>query len=642
MKDTKLRDILDYEFLSSLDISDDYRKISYKKTKGNYKENRYDSNLWIYDNETCENYQITDDNKAQISAFNKDSNLVYKKESTDEANLFYVKDGTGLGHEYFSIDKDVEMIKHLHDDLFLLKAKDKISKDEKENDKENSYFKEIDKLPFYLNGLGFIKDRDSALYFYDASKDSLELIKDLKTEDNLSFVDINKDSSKILLLRGNYTDNSVMELKEDLLLLDTKSGEITLLIENEFSYYTARFIEDKIIFVATDMKKGGVNEDCFIYSANFEGKYEKISPDDFDMAFGNSIGTDARFGSSRTFAVKDDRLYFVVTDYEKSKLLSISLDGEIREEIPEGVEDFVLADDDIFYLAMGPDTLAELKKNSTGKTLIENKVPTEVHPIETFDFISNGDELTGYVLLPKDFDKNKKYPTLLSVHGGPKTEFSDVFHHEHQMFASAGYMVIYTNPHGSSGRGVKFSDIRGRYGDIDYDDLMTFTDLAIEKYPQIDTEKMGVYGGSYGGFMTNWTIGHTDRFAAACAQRSISNWTSFYGVSDIGYYFAPDQTASDMWDSLDKMWDQSPIKYAPNVTTPTLFIHSDEDYRCPLEQGLQMYTRIKENSTDTKMYIFHGENHELSRSGKPKGRIKRLRAIKEWFDKYLKDESKQA
>lgn len=642
MKDTKLRDILDYEFLSSLDISNDYRKISYTKTKGNYKENKYDSNLWIYDTETCENYQITDDKKATISAFNKDSNLVYKKESTDEADIFYVKDGTGLGHEYFSIDKDVEMIKHLHDDLFLLKAKDKISKDEKENDKENSYFKEIDKLPFYLNGLGFIKDRDSALYFYDASKDRLELIKDLKTEDNLSFVDINKDSSKILLLRGNYTDNSVMELKEDLLLLDTKSGEITLLIENEFSYYTVRFIEDKIIFVATDMKKGGVNEDCFIYSANFEGKYEKISPDDFDMAFGNSIGTDARFGSSRTFAVKDDRLYFVVTDYEKSKLLSISLDGEIREEIPEGVEDFVLGDDDIFYLAMGPDTLAELKRNSTGKTLIENKVPTEVHPIETFDFISKGDELTGYVLLPKDFDKNKKYPTLLSVHGGPKTEFSDIFHHEHQMFASAGYMVIYTNPHGSSGRGIKFSDIRGKYGDIDYDDLMTFTDLAIEKYPQIDTEKMGVYGGSYGGFMTNWTIGHTDRFAAACSQRSISNWTSFYGVSDIGYYFAPDQTASDMWDNLDKMWDQSPIKYAPNVTTPTLFIHSDEDYRCPLEQGLQMYTRIKENSTDTKMYIFHGENHELSRSGKPKGRIKRLRAIKEWFDKYLKDESKQA
>ena len=642
MKDTKLRDILDYEFLSSLDISDDYRKISYKKTKGNYKENRYDSNLWIYDTETQENYQISDDNKASISTFNKDSNIVYKKESTDESDVFYIKDGTGLGHKYFSIDKDVDMIKHLGDDIFLLRAKDKLGKEEKEKDKEDSYFKEIDKLPFYLNGLGFIKDRDSALYFYDRENDKLELIKELKADDNLSFIDINEDNSKILLLRGNFTDNSVMELKEDLLLLDTKSGEITPLIENEFSYYTARFIEDRIIFVATDMKKGGVNEDCFIYSSDFEGSYEKISPRDFDMAFGNSIGTDARFGSSKTFAVRNDRLYFVVTDFEKSKLLSTSLAGDIREEIPEGVEDFVLADDDIYYLAMGRDSLAELKSKNTEETLIANKVPSEVLPIETFDFTSNGDELTGYVLLPKDFDENKKYPTILSVHGGPKTEFSDIFHHEHQMFASAGYMVIYTNPHGSSGRGVKFSDIRGRYGDIDYDDLMTFTDLAIEEYPQIDTEKMGVYGGSYGGFMTNWTIGHTDRFAAACSQRSISNWTSFYGVSDIGYYFAPDQTASDMWTDLNKMWDQSPIKYAPNVTTPTLFIHSDEDYRCPLEQGLQMYTKIKENGTDTKMYIFHGENHELSRSGKPKGRIKRLRAIKEWFDKYLKDESKQA
>ena len=642
MKDTKLRDILYYEFLSSLDISDDYRKISYKKTKGNYKENRYDSNLWIYDTETNENYQISDDNKASISAFNKDSNIVYKKESTDESDIFYVKDGTGLGHKYFSIDKDVDMIKHLGDDIFLLKAKDKLGKEEKEKDKEDSYFKEIDKIPFYLNGAGFIKDRDSALYFYDRENDKLRLIKDLKAKDNLYFVDINEDSSKILLLKGNFTDNSVMELKEDLLLLDIKSGEMTLLIENEFSYYTARFIEDRIIFVASDMRKGGVNEDSFIYSSDFEGSYEKVTGDDFDMAFGNSIGTDARFGSSKTFAVKNNRLYFVVTDFEKSKLLSISLAGDIREEIPEGVEDFVLGDDDIFYLAMGRDSLAELKSKNTGETLIENKVPTEVFPIETFDFTSNGDELTGYVLLPKNFDKNKKYPTILSVHGGPKTEFSDIFHHEHQMFASAGYMVIYTNPHGSSGRGAKFSDIRGKYGDIDYDDLMTFTDLAIEKYPQIDTEKMGVYGGSYGGFMTNWTIGHTDRFAAACSQRSISNWTSFYGVSDIGYYFAPDHRARALWTDLNKMWDQSPIKYAPNVTTPTLFIHSDEDYRCPLEQGLQMYTRIKENGTDTKMYIFHGENHELSRSGKPKGRIKRLEAIKEWFDKYLKDESKQA
>lgn len=285
---------------------------------------------------------------------------------------------------------------------------------------------------------------------------------------------------------------------------------------------------------------------------------------------------------------------------------------------------------------MNRDTLTQIYEQGNEKALVENKIKTSIGQIEEFFFDSNGDKLRGYVLLPTDFDKDKKYPTLLSVHGGPKTEFSDIFHHEHQVFANDGYIVIYTNPHGASGHGIKFSDIRGKYGDIDYKDLMNFVDEAIERYPQIDKDNMGVYGGSYGGFMTNWIISHTDRFKAANAQRCISNWISFYGVSDIGYYFATDQTDSNPWDSLDKMWELSPLKHAKNVKTPTLFIHSDEDYRCPLEQALQMYTRIKLNGVETKMFIFHGGTHELSRSGKPKGRLKRLTEIKNWFDGHLK------
>lgn len=285
---------------------------------------------------------------------------------------------------------------------------------------------------------------------------------------------------------------------------------------------------------------------------------------------------------------------------------------------------------------MDRDTLSEIYEEGEKQALVSNKIQTKLGKIEEFFFESNGDKLRGYVLLPTDFDPDKKYPTLLSVHGGPKTEFSDIFHHEHQVFANDGYIIIYTNPHGASGNGVEFSDIRGKYGHIDYEDLMNFTDEAIKRYPQIDTENMGVYGGSYGGFMTNWIISHTDRFKAANAQRCISNWISFYGVSDIGYYFATDQTDADPWDSLDQMWELSPLKHAKNVKTPTLFIHSDEDHRCPLEQALQMYTRIKLNGVESKMYIFHGENHELSRSGKPKGRIKRLTEIKSWFDGHLK------
>ena len=165
---------------------------------------------------------------------------------------------------------------------------------------------------------------------------------------------------------------------------------------------------------------------------------------------------------------------------------------------------------------------------------------------------------------------------------------------------------------------------------------MKFTDAVIAKYPAIDTARMGVTGGSYGGFMTNWIIGHTDRFACAASQRSISNWVSFSNTTDIGYRFGDDQMAANTWDNVEKMWWHSPLKYADQVKTPTLFIHSDEDYRCWLVEGLQMFTALKLHGVESRLCMFHGENHELSRGGKPNHRIRRLDEITNWFEKFLK------
>ena len=169
-----------------------------------------------------------------------------------------------------------------------------------------------------------------------------------------------------------------------------------------------------------------------------------------------------------------------------------------------------------------------------------------------------------------------------------------------------------------------------------HDCLLPTHDAVLETYPQIDRARVCETGGSYGGFMTNWIIGHTDRFCACASQRSISNWLSFCGVSDIGSYFAPDQTAGDLYDDPAALWAQSPLKYAKNVKTPTLFIHSDEDYRCPLEQGLQMFASLVDRGVETRLCLFHGENHELSRSGKPKHRLRRLEEITDWFEKHAK------
>ena len=203
-----------------------------------------------------------------------------------------------------------------------------------------------------------------------------------------------------------------------------------------------------------------------------------------------------------------------------------------------------------------------------------------------------------------------------------------------QYWAGKGYFVFFCNPKGSDGGDNAFADIRGGYGDVDYKNLMAFADAVLAAYPAIDPKQVCETGGSYGGFMTNWIIGHTDRFCACASQRSISNWLSFCGVSDIGSYFAPDQTAGDLYDDPAALWAQSPLKYAKNVKTPTLFIHSDEDYRCPLEQGLQMFSALIDRGVPARLCLFHGENHELSRSGKPLHRLRRLKEITDWFDTY--------
>ena len=195
---------------------------------------------------------------------------------------------------------------------------------------------------------------------------------------------------------------------------------------------------------------------------------------------------------------------------------------------------------------------------------------------------------------------------------------------------------MFCNPRGSDGRGNEFGDINGKYGTVDYDNIMEFTDEMLKKYPEVDPKKVGVTGGSYGGFMTNWIIGHTDRFVCAATQRSIANWTAFEYTTDIGLSFAKGQMRATTDENIEKMWFHSPLKYAKNCTTPTLIIHSDNDFRCWMVEGLSMFTALKKANCETKLCLFKGENHELSRSGKPLHRIRRLKEIQDWLDAHQK------
>jgi len=245
-------------------------------------------------------------------------------------------------------------------------------------------------------------------------------------------------------------------------------------------------------------------------------------------------------------------------------------------------------------------------------------------------------DIQGWIIKPPGFRKEKKYPSILQVHGGPHMQYGYHYLHEFFFLASKGYVVHCCNPRGSDGYGEEFkSAIDNRIGTVDYTDVMDWVKFVSRK-PYIDNKRRGVTGGSYGGFMTNWIIGKTNIFKAAVTQRSVSNNISFWGSSDFNWSFQCEFGDKSPWEDHESYWRQSPMKYMKNVKTPTLVIHSEHDYRCDIEQGEQIFVALKVLGVDTEMIRFPDESHGLSRIGRTDRRISRLNHILRWFDKYLK------
>jgi dipeptidyl aminopeptidase/acylaminoacyl peptidase len=251
----------------------------------------------------------------------------------------------------------------------------------------------------------------------------------------------------------------------------------------------------------------------------------------------------------------------------------------------------------------------------------------------------DGNELQGWILKPPGFAASQKYPTIIEIHGGPMLQYGRAFMHEFHFLAANGYVVAFSNPRGSQGYGdTHATTIANRWGTVDFADVMAWADY-VEKLPYVDAARMGVAGGSYGGYMTTTIIGRTQRFKAAVAQRVVSNLLSFYGSSDMNWN-TENLVGLDAppWDDLENYWRQSPISSIGNARTPTLVIHSESDLRCDKEQGEQVFVALKKLGVDTEMVLFPEESHGLSRDGRTDRRIQRLHHMLRWFDNYLKQE----
>ena len=257
-------------------------------------------------------------------------------------------------------------------------------------------------------------------------------------------------------------------------------------------------------------------------------------------------------------------------------------------------------------------------------------------PVERMTYKgADGWDVDGFLVKPVGWEAGKKYPMILSVHGGPAGQYGVDWYHEFHVYSGQGWAVFFTNPRGSTGYGHKFArGIVNNWGGNDYIDVMNGVDAVIKANSWIDTTRMGVTGGSYGGYMTNWIVGHTSRFKAAVTLRSVVNFISDDGTRD-GAYGHKDDFGGDIFQKYELFWDRSPLKYAQHVTTPILILHSDNDLRVPLEQGEQWFRALRHFGKNAEFVIFPRENHNLTRTGEPKHLVESMDWQVYWFQKYL-------
>ncbi len=378
-----------------------------------------------------------------------------------------------------------------------------------------------------------------------------------------------------------------------------------------------------------------------------------------------------------------DDVLFSVEDQGRTHVYRVATDGSSAPTLVVGGERIVggfdLAGGSLVFTASEATTLeelfttggdgaggdgagtGELRLTSVGEAFLADR---ELSPVERFTAISaDGTEVEAWVMRPAGCEPGRAYPTLLNIHGGPFTQYGVGFFDEFQVYAGGGYAVVFCNPRGSSGYSEKWGRaIRGvgesagcgqdtaadgpegrcpgvegpGWGSVDYEDCMAVIEEAARRFDFVDGERLGVIGGSYGGFMTSWIVGHTDRFKAAVSERSVNQFVSEWGSSDFGWDFKG-YLGCFLHENVAPYMRMSPATYANDIRTPLLILHSENDLRCPIEQGEHLFVTLRLLKRPVEMVRFPAESHELTRGGNPVHRVRRFHIVLEWFDRCLKE-----
>ena len=641
-------DIFSLEYVSNPKISPDGKKVLYVRNFKDIMTDKNHSNIWIIDFDGKNNTPLTTGNKNDFDPTwsNSGDKFTYKSNSDDTVQLYLYVLGQKSNQKLTNLQNSVSSVDWSEDDKYLVFTsfveKPSVSlikmPEKPKGAKWNDPASEIDGIKYRSDGRGYLNQGFSQVFI---------LPTEGGTPRQITFLNNNASSpkwlakNKIIFSANLHEDSDLEPRNSEIYSIDIISEKITPLTSRLGPDYSPVVSPDKkeIAYLGFDEKYLGYQQSNLYIMSNNGKEIRNISEN-----FNRNI-------SNINWSADGKGLYFQYDDKGMTKLAYMSISGKLKNIVdqlggmtlgrPYSGGTYSISKNNRYAYTLGnvysPSDLAVgyntnfNRLTALNKDLFDHK---ELGNVEEVWFKSSFDErqIQGWLVKPPNFDPSKKYPLILEIHGGPFSNYGFRFSAEIQLFASKGYMVLYTNPRGSTSYGKEFANlIHHNYPNQDYDDLMSGVDHILKR-SYIDEENLFVTGGSGGGVLTAWIIGKTTRFKAAVVAKPVINWYSFVLYADnINIYYkywfpgAP-------WDNLEHYMKRSPISYVANVKTPTMLLTGEQDFRTPIAESEQFYAGLKLNKVESMLVRIPGASHGIA--ARPSNLITKVNAITAWFEKY--------
>lgn len=648
-----IADMKSMQWVNDPRISPDGQKVAYVIKEVDPKDDKkYISRIWLTDCETAKPTMLTAGPKSDSNPrWSPDGQQLAFTSNREEKNQIWIlpmaggearrltEQKAGAGAPIWSPDgKKIAYVSRVSP-----------NQDQAADDKDASDVKVITRLHYKLNGIGFLGDRNAQIFVVDVATGCEQQITSGAFD--CSAPTWAPCSSK-LAFSSNRTDEPDYNNQTDIWVVGVDGGELTKVTPGDGPCAGPSWSPcgEKIAYLGHHNEyKSATLARIMVIPATGGAPLNLTA--DFDRTPGNASGSDMAAGtaSGLIWSADSNYIYFTASDGPRTKIYRVDSQAKAgvetiscdRAQVVYGMS-FAANHDRLALAIMDPLNVGDifcLDIGSQPKRLTAHNADLlaelELSTPEQFTCTSDGMEVEGWVMKPVGFKAGVKYPAVLQIHGGPHVAYGYTFMHEFQLLCAAGYAVIFSNPPGSQGYGQEFViQTHHDWGGKDYRGVMAAVD-HVSQYDYIDTDRLGLTGGSYGGYMTNWIIGHDNRFKAAVTQRSTSSRYSMFGTSDVGFMNGQFEFMGNPWDNPEFYLERAPLTYVANVRTPLLMIHSENDLRCPMEQAEQFYTALKWLRQEVVLVRFPDENHELSRSGQPRHRRERLEHLINWFKKHI-------